>query len=198
MELTNNSGEIEQKINILADGLKATQDMLIKYAASVTDLLSGTSSSRPSESAGIKPKRQAVTPGKKLGRPLGSKNKPKTGAPSSSPMARASAQEVVIPKAARVPVIDPPKPMLAVPEAPPAEKPLHPVSVELFHRVKKEGKVRLADLADGAKINRSLIHYHIRPLVEKGKVVLVRHVIKGHDNDVAYTPKEAAKYFASM
>lgn len=195
MESTANTSEIETKIGSLEEALKKTQDLLLKYAAGVTDFLSGPAAANTQ----AKPKRVAA-PGKKLGRPLGSKNRPKSLPPSGTAavqrMGEASTSEVVIPKPAKVPSIAAPRP-LAVPDQP-ADKPLHPVSVELFHRVKKEGKVRLADLADGAKINRSLVHYHMKPLVEKGKVVLVRHVIKGHENDVAYTPKEAAKYFASM
>jgi hypothetical protein len=82
----------------------------------------------------------------------------------------------------------PPTKPVAVPDAPPAEKPLHPIAIEMMNRVHKEGRVKLSDLADKAKINRSLIHYHIAPLVEKGHIVVVRHVVNGKKNDVAYKP----------
>jgi hypothetical protein len=194
MDTTNNNNtneEIQTKLGIVADALKATQDMLIKYATGVTDLLSG-------QQTAAKPKRVAVTPGKKLGRPVGSKNKPKSIAPNGAAamqMTGETSQDVVIPPAPRVPVIAAP---LAIPDAPPATKELHPKSVEMFHLIKKQGKIKMVDLADKVGIHRNLAHYHVDPLVERGKVVVVRHKINGRRTDVIYTPREAAKYFASM
>jgi hypothetical protein len=82
----------------------------------------------------------------------------------------------------------PPTKPVAIPDAPPVEKPLHPIAIEMMNRVHREGKVKLSDLADKANINRSLIHYHINPLIEKGHIVVLRHVVGGKKNDVAYKP----------
>ncbi len=161
METTN---DINSQISSIADMQKTLTESVMKLASFVTNTLAGPQQTTSAPQQGAR----------KRGRPFGSKNKPKDGT-----------QVSVVARSAIAPAA--PKP-LAVPDAPPASKPLHPTSIEMMNRVMKDGKVRLTDLADGAKVNRSLVHYHINPLIEKGKIKVMRHVVNGRRVDVAYRP----------
>lgn len=165
METTSNNN-IESQISSLADMQKALTENVMKLANFVTNTLAG-----PQQTTSA-PQQEA----RRRGRPLGSKNKPKAGAVETSTVARAASAEV-----------DPPKP-LAVPDAPPASKPLHPTSIEMMHRVMKEGKVRYADLAKGSKIHRSLVNHYMDQLIDKGKVKVMVYRMNGRRNFVAYRP----------
>lgn len=167
METTN---DINAQISSLAEGQKQLQDLVTKFAGTVVGFLSGQpSTSNPAAS------RQQVE-GRRRGRPLGSKNKPKNGAQVTT-VARAAtpAHEVAAPKPIALPEVS-------------AEKPLHPVAVEMLNRVMKEGRVRYTDLAKYTGVNRTLVHHHVKHLIEKGKVKVMVYSIDGRTNHVAYRP----------
>lgn len=160
METNIASNDINTQISTLAEMQKTTMELLQKLAGTTVSFLSGQPASAPRQH----------TNGRKRGRPMGSKNKPKAGATGAATGVSAAPQ---------------PKP-IAIPDAPPAEKPLHPTSIEMLNRIAKEGKIRYTELAKGANINRSLVHYHLDPLLEKGKIKVMLHKIKGRRNLVAY------------
>lgn len=157
-----NTNDINATISTLAEMQKTTMEILQKLAGTTVSLLSG------------QPQHQ--TEARRRGRPKGSKNKSKGGAVEASTAIQTSTPAPTH------------KPLVAMPDAPPAEKPLHPTSIEMLNRIMKEGKVRFTDLADGAKVNRSLVHYHLTPLLEKGKIKVMLYSINGRKNLVAYRP----------
>lgn len=141
----------DDKINTLADSVDKLGQLVTQffqgYAEGMTNMLTGQQ-----------------TPAKRGGRPLGSKNKPKTrldNTPTASTPAR------------------------------PATKELHPVAVEILNRVTQAGRISQSQLSKAMDQNRANIAYHVKPLIEQGKIVS-REIIKdGLINKIYYVPSRA-------
>lgn len=98
------------------------------------------------------------------GRPPGSKNKPKTRLDNT--------------------------PTAATP-ARPATKELHPVAVEILNRVGKAGRISQSQLSKAMDQNRANVAYHVKPLIEQGKIISREVVKDGLINKIYYTPEWA-------